>query len=187
MSKIELDNITSGFSTQKINANFQKIEDQINNKMLSRQPGSEPNVMLDVLDMNSNPIINLPAPSSPTSPVRLQDIDIDISQVDVGTDLALIRSVIEPPVFDGKLWFDKTDKFYVGDDNQWKLVSGDNTAGGGIVYSDQLPVDLTQGTTYFNADKMEHVYSYADDDSVQYLAVPLLAGSGGQCQVLAVV
>lgn len=179
MSKIELDDISSGYSLQKINSNFQKIEDQINSKMLSRQPGTEPNVMLDVLDMNSNAIINLPAPTSPTSPLRLQDVDINISQVEVGSDLALIRSTIEPPVFDGKLWFDKDRKFYVGDDGQWKLAGGGGTEGGGIVYSDTLNPALTPGVTYFNADKMEHVYSYADDDSVQYLAVPLLAGSGG--------
>lgn len=179
MSKIELDTVSSGFSTQKINDNFKKIEDQINKKMLSRQPGTEENVMLDVLDMNSNAIINLPAPSSPTSPVRLQDVDINISQVEVGSDLALIRSTLEPTQFDGKFWFDKDKVLYVGDDGQWKQVGGGSTTGGGIIYSDQLPVALTPGDTYFNADKMEHVYSFADDDSVQYLAVPLLAGSGG--------
>lgn len=179
MSKIELDDISSGYSLQKINNNFQKIEDEINNKMLSRQPGTEPNVMLDVLDMNSNAIINLPAPSTPTSPVRLKDIDINISQVDVGSDLALIRSAIEPPAFDGKFWFDKDRALYVGDDGQWKPVSGGSSEGGGIVYTDQLDAALTPGVTFFNADTMEHVYSYADDDSVQYLAVPLLAGSGG--------
>lgn len=179
MSKIELDDISSGYSLQKINSNFQKIEDELNNKMLSRQPGTEPNVMLDVLDMNSNAIINLPAPSTPTSPVRLQDIDINISQVDVGSDLALIRSAIEPPAFDGKFWFDKDKSLYVGDDGQWKPVSGNSSEGGGIVYTDQLDLALKPGVTFFNADTMEHVYSYADDDSVQYLAVPLLAGSGG--------
>ena len=58
-------------------------------------------------------------------------------------------------------------------------VTPPGPAGNGIVYSDVLPATIEEGVTYFNADKMEHVYSYNDGDSLQYLAVPLLAGSGG--------
>lgn len=180
MSKIELDDITSGYSVAKINNNFQKIENEINNKMLSRQPGTEPNVMLDVLDMNSNRIINLPAPVDPTDPIRLMDVDLDISGITIDSDFALIRASAEPTPLDGKMWFDKVDGLYVGDEGQWKPVSGSgNSTGGGIVYSDVLPTALTEGVTFFDASRMEHVYTYADDDSVQYLTAPLLVGSGG--------
>lgn len=184
MSKIELDDITSGYSVAKINNNFQKIEDEINNKMLSRQPNTEPNVMLDVLDMNSNRIINLPAPVDPTDPIRLMDVDIDISGVTIDSDFALIRASAEPTALDGKMWFDKVDGLYVGDEGQWKPVGGgSNATGGGIIYSDVLPASLKVGDTYFDASRMENVYSYADDDSVQYLATPLLVGSGGGTSV----
>lgn len=53
------------------------------------------------------------------------------------------------------------------------------TSGNGIIYSNVLPPVVEEGVTYFNAEKMEQVYSYNDGDSVQYLAVPLLVGSGG--------
>lgn len=57
----------------QINANFDKIEQAIDNT-LSRD-GTTPNEMLDELDMNSNKIINLPAATSPTEPVRKAEFD----------------------------------------------------------------------------------------------------------------
>lgn len=59
MSKIDLDPITSGYNLSKINANFQKIEDELNNKVLYRDsPAGEPNSMSSNLDMNSQSILN---------------------------------------------------------------------------------------------------------------------------------
>jgi hypothetical protein len=60
-----------------------------------------------------------------------------------------------------------------------EFVAKATGGGGGIVYSDVLPLQVAEGVTYFNADLMEHVYSYNDGNSLQHLAVPLLAGSGG--------
>ena len=59
MSKIDLDPITSGYNLSKINANFQKVEDELNNKVLYRDsPAGEPNSMSSNLDMNSQSILN---------------------------------------------------------------------------------------------------------------------------------
>lgn len=59
MSKIDLGPITSGYNLSKINANFQKIEDELNNKVLYRDsPAGEPNNMSSNLDMNSRSILN---------------------------------------------------------------------------------------------------------------------------------
>lgn len=59
MSKIDLDPITSGYNLSKINSNFQKIEDELNNKVLYRDsPAGEPNSMSSNLDMNSKAILN---------------------------------------------------------------------------------------------------------------------------------
>lgn len=59
MSKIDLDPITSGYNLSKINANFQKVEDELNNKVLYRDsPAGEPNSMSSNLDMNSKSILN---------------------------------------------------------------------------------------------------------------------------------
>lgn len=59
MSKIDLDPITSGYNLSKINANFQKVEDELNNKVLYRSsPAGEPNSMSSNLDMNGLSILN---------------------------------------------------------------------------------------------------------------------------------
>lgn len=55
-----------------INANSTIIENAINNT-ISRD-GTAPNQMQASLDMNSNHIINLPAPSSANDPIRFQDL-----------------------------------------------------------------------------------------------------------------
>lgn len=60
MSKVELDPITSGYNLSKINNNFQKVEDELNNKVLYRETTTgEPNSMGVNLDMDSNDILNV--------------------------------------------------------------------------------------------------------------------------------
>ena len=65
---IDLDNITSGYQVSKINANFQKVEDYINDKLLARaETGIAGEAMMDRdLDMDGNYILN----------AKLQGIDI---------------------------------------------------------------------------------------------------------------
>ena len=59
MSKIDLDTITSGYNLSKINANFQRVEDELNNRVLYRDsPVGEPNSMSSNLDMNRRSILN---------------------------------------------------------------------------------------------------------------------------------
>ena len=58
---IVLNNVASANNTSVINANFQKIEDSINDDLLKRQIDSgEANEMRTPLDLNSNKIVNLP-------------------------------------------------------------------------------------------------------------------------------
>lgn len=73
MTKLDLSEVS--FLTG-INANFQKIEDTLNNEVLFRDnPEGEPNSMNNTdLDMNGNRIFNLPAPGDPSEAARLQDI-----------------------------------------------------------------------------------------------------------------
>lgn len=82
MSKIELNNIINTQNVQVINDNFQKIEDVINEKMLSRKPEGEPNSLQAPLDLNNQRILNAPKPTQPTDLVRLQDAQ-DITGGDV--------------------------------------------------------------------------------------------------------
>jgi hypothetical protein len=75
MSKIDLDNIESGYALQIINSNFAEIEAELNTKVLYRDnPAGEPNQMTSTLDMNGQKIINLPTPVNPNDAARLQDI-----------------------------------------------------------------------------------------------------------------
>lgn len=57
MTDIVLNPITSGYNVSKINNNFDKIEEVINEEVLHREGGN--NTMLQSLDMNSNSIINV--------------------------------------------------------------------------------------------------------------------------------
>ena len=71
--KVSINRINSGYrSSNAINNDFDIIEAGFENT-LSRD-GSGPNMMLAPLDMNSNPIQNLPAPTGPNDPVRYRDI-----------------------------------------------------------------------------------------------------------------
>ncbi len=83
MAKITLDNITSGFqSTSQVNNNNTDIANNLNNKVLYRDnPAGETNQMENLLDMNSNKIINLPSPVDDTEPARFIDIKDGISTI----------------------------------------------------------------------------------------------------------
>lgn len=71
MSKVVLQSVGSGFEVDVINANFQKIQDEFENKIVYR---NEPSALEDTLDANGQRIINLPVPGSAGEPVRLQEL-----------------------------------------------------------------------------------------------------------------
>jgi hypothetical protein len=73
--KLNLASILSGFNLNKINNNFTAIENELQDKVLYRDnPVGEPNAMENVIDMNSNKIINLGAPVDATDAARMQDV-----------------------------------------------------------------------------------------------------------------
>lgn len=68
MSKLILSDVAAGYNLQKINDNFDKIQDALNNGVLWREnPVGEANQMENLLDMNGNRVINvvLVIPASP--------------------------------------------------------------------------------------------------------------------------
>lgn len=113
MSKITLNNVgslTAATTAQNtINANSAVIQTAFDNT-LSRD-GTTPNTMSKNLDMNSNQILNLPAPVAGTSPARL---------VDVVSNPTLVLTI--PPV--------GTSGATVGLLNTNNTVSGNNTYSG---------------------------------------------------------
>lgn len=67
---IELDEINSGYSTDKINSNFEILEDAINNRTLKRRiDEGEDNRMFTHLDMNLNKIVNMAEGENPEDAV----------------------------------------------------------------------------------------------------------------------
>lgn len=90
MAKVTLNDITSGYaSVTVLNQNFAAIETALENT-LSRD-GSTPNQMTADLDMNSNRILNLPAPGDVKEPARLQDI-LDASGSLNSTNASLVTA-----------------------------------------------------------------------------------------------
>ena len=61
MAKITVSDISSGYaSTTALNASFNQIEDEFNNKVLYRNnPSGEPNQMQQDLDMNNFGLLNV--------------------------------------------------------------------------------------------------------------------------------
>lgn len=57
-----------------LNAELEKIEQSLMEKLDRKPVSSQINSMSDTLDMNSNRLINLPEPLSPNEPVRLRDL-----------------------------------------------------------------------------------------------------------------
>lgn len=81
MSKIELPNVTGGYNLARINDNFQKIEDALNQEVLYRKEYvGEPNEMQTNLDMNGKEILNVAVGSSPGSLATKGYVDQEIAE-----------------------------------------------------------------------------------------------------------
>lgn len=75
MAKIVLNDVTNLSSISVINANFDKIESELNNKVLYRDnPVGEVNALQSNVDANSKRIYNLPSPILDSEPARLGDL-----------------------------------------------------------------------------------------------------------------
>lgn len=76
MAKIDIPAVPSGFATTTaLNARFQQIEDEFNNKVLYRtDTGIEPNSMQDELDMGAHKVINLDDATQSKDAVNLGQI-----------------------------------------------------------------------------------------------------------------
>lgn len=72
--KIILSNVAGAGAVTKINENFQKIEDALNNEVLYRKSTGGANAIESDIDLNGKKILNVPAPVGPNDLVRLGDI-----------------------------------------------------------------------------------------------------------------
>lgn len=113
MSKIDLDPITSGYNLSKINSNFQKIEDTLNQEVLYRKNYvGEPNEMQTNLDMNGNKILNVVTGTGPSDLATRGYVDEEVAEERVYVDqqLGLVNSELDTK-------YDKTGGPVFGDIN----------------------------------------------------------------------
>lgn len=85
---IELDDVNSGYNLQKINSNFQKIEDCINDELLHRAETGVPGeaMMERDLDMNNHSILNIKVDANkPGSLITVGEADLRYYNVDGDT------------------------------------------------------------------------------------------------------
>ena len=84
MTDITLDPITSGYNLSKLNANFDKVQQAVNEELLHTTGGN--NTMLQPLDMNGYPILNLETdPDVPGSLLTVGEADERYYNVDGDT------------------------------------------------------------------------------------------------------
>lgn len=146
----DLVNLENTSAVTTINANNAVIETAFNNT-LSRD-GTAPNQMSAAIDMNSNQIYNLPAPSTTSSPARLIDVTSNPTIVIPGTGTS--GHVV--PYLDGNnTWSGK--QFF--NDSPWADVKAYGAVGNGST-SDDTAIQNTinhmyatygGGTVYFPA------------------------------------
>lgn len=81
MTDIVLNPITSGYNVSRINGNFERIEEAINEEVLHTVGGN--NTMLQALDMNGNAILNLATDlDDPESMITVGEADLRYYNVD---------------------------------------------------------------------------------------------------------
>ncbi len=80
MAKIVLDEVAAGYDLSKINDNFNKIEQEFQDKVFYRNnPDGEPNTFEKDIDVNSKRLYNLAAPVSANDAARLTDVQAAIA------------------------------------------------------------------------------------------------------------
>ena len=76
MSKIVLNSALSTYDVGIVNANFAKIQAELQDKVLYRDnPTGEPNTLQTDVNANDKRIYNLPEPTTSGEPLRLEDLE----------------------------------------------------------------------------------------------------------------
>lgn len=185
---IILDDIKSGYNLDKINVNFQRIEDELNNNKLSRNglELGQANQMNNLLDMNGNSIINVET-----------DINDDDSLLDVAGGKKLFLSRLEADTAAGLITFDAgivseadvllktnatiTNDLFVGGDAN---IAGALIAGAGSKFNGTLTIDGDLFVNTINANEVITRWDVVDlrvgeallplNDSYSSIGSPLL-------------
>lgn len=142
MSKIVLTDVSSGFQLSKINENFQKIEDELNNKVLYRDaPTGEPNALENDLDANGKWILNVAGItlegsqdlSEIVEEVAAIKVEIDATALEVEADKDAAQQALDDVVATKS----EFDKLYLGSKSSDPTVDNEGAV-------------LQEGSFYFN-------------------------------------
>lgn len=171
MAKLSLKNILSGLlSVTQLNGNFTSIENEFNDKVVYRKnPPGEANEMHNPLDMNSNRIVNLPAPQGDTEPARFVDVKNGVNTIDVSVLPSFVGNTDKLLGNDGtNLIFKKSD---IAADTvsemtartKSSLINGErmyvrghttiSDGGGGVFYWSSINTDTADAGNIFSADE----------------------------------
>lgn len=161
MAKVSLTNLVNlqneTTAVSAINSNNAALTTAINNT-LSRD-GSTPNQMTASLDMNGQPIINLPAPTTLNSPARLVDVTtnptITATLPITGNNTWTGTNTFNADAYfkSGRPWYDvrafgcKGDNFTDDTANFQAALDAAGAVGGGIVYVPTGSYKLLGGVT----------------------------------------
>lgn len=87
MSKIVLDDVISGYGLSKINENFQKVQDALNNEVLYRDnPEGEPNTIEQDVDVNGFSLYNVDKINGVTVDTLTESVDVVVANIaDINT------------------------------------------------------------------------------------------------------
>lgn len=148
MSKVTLNNLTSlqneSSAINIINNNNDALE-AFSSSVLSRD-GTSPNTMNTELDMNSNRILNLPAPVTDTEPVRLIDLTTYGGGSGSGTGSGNVTSLVDSVAGGEAVVFAGTSGKIVANYNNTGMVKATSgvlsTATPSVDYT--IPADLTK-------------------------------------------
>ena len=149
-------------------AEFEKIQTAINDTLSRR--GDTPNGMEADLDMNSNRIFNLPAPSALTEPLRLSDLDSFLGG-NLSIDLSSVTKVIDnvdtmkgdSTVNAGDVVFCK--KYYSGGDLVEGLIYEIQSSGSADGYIDHAVVNGVAKLVWGSFLAVERAGFVADDST----------------------
>lgn len=146
-----LTTLTGASAVQTINANFQALQTAMD-KALFRD-GTSPNSMSADLDMNSNDILNLPAATAATNPVRKAEFDVLDAEFDtlsssVSASITAFDTrltTIETEQATLTVGLDNFDDLYLGAKSSDPVVDNDGDA-------------LQAGALYFNTTSLNLNY-----------------------------
>ena len=156
MSDITLTDITSGYNLSLFNANFQVIEDVINDEVLHLTGGN--NVMLQDIDMNSNTFLNLADAVDGSSPVTLDQVMSLIAEVNEGLSNFVVDTFVDGTDFNTGVTTTLTlssdpgveDNLWVWLDNVRQPTSAYSVTGDQLIFSSAIvgtEVEVQHGTT----------------------------------------